>query len=247
MLWRQVQNEAMTSAWDKIWERRAPGAEPASALMTLMQLDGFDRGVIGEEDWVQGVTETARRLRLRPGGSVYDVGCGAGAFLYPLYWLGCRVGGLDRSAVLTGHARQAMPGGQFTRGDAAGLEAGGPWDAVVSFSVFEYFPSPDYARQVIVAMARAARRAVMVMDLPDLALRDAAEARRAELAGGPEAYAARYAGLDHLYYDRSWVTGVLAECGLEGVEAEAQWFSGYENARFRFNAWGFRPEAAGGE
>lgn len=239
---------SLISAWDEIWERRPPEPGHSSVLGTLIALDGFDSGdgILSEQNWAQGVHETARRLGLSPDDSVYEVGCGAGAFLYPLHNEGYRVGGLDRSAALIGRARQAIPGGRFTCCDAADLDDE-PWDAVVSFSAFEYFPSHEYARRVITVMARKARMAVAVMDLPDLAVREAAEERRAELAGGPEAYAERYAGLEHRYYDRSWVTGVLEDCGLEGVRARDQWFGGYGNAAFRFSAWGFRPGARDGE
>ena len=213
--------------------------------MSLIELDGFDRGIVTEDSWVAGVRDTARRLGLHPGDSVYEVGCGAGAFLYDLYGQGYQVGGLDRSATLLGHARQMMPGGRFTRADAADLDTGEQWDAVVAFSVFFYFPDYEYARQVIGRMGRKARKAVAILDVPDLAVRDAAEAHRAELAGGQEAYARRYAGLPHLYFDRAWVAGALEECGLSGVQADDQWFPGYDNGGYRFNVCGFQPHVTG--
>jgi len=234
----------MTASWEEIWERRAPSAAPSSTLMSLMKLDGLDTGYgsVTEDNWVAGVREAARRLSLTPGESVFEVGCGSGAFLYDLYRQGFEVAGLDRSATLVGHARQAMPEGQFIQSDAAHLDIRESYDAVLSFSVFLYFPSHSYARQVIEAMVHKARRAVAILDIPDVAKKTAAMARRIETVGGEEAYARRYAGLDHQYYDRTWVAQVLIDCGLADVQVADQWIDGYANSEFRFNAWGFRAD-----
>lgn len=237
----------MSTTWDEVWERRTPAAAPTSELAKLIALDGLDTGFgsVAEEDWVAGVRETARRIGLRPGDSVFEVGCGAGAFLYDLRRQGHVVAGLDRSATLIRHAREALPGASLTHADALDLELdlGEQYDAVISWGVFLYFPSHEYALRVLAAMAAKARRVVAVLDLPDAATRDAAMALRRQTAGGEEAYARRYAGLEHLYYDRARVTGALAGCGLSGVTADDQWISGYANARFRFNAWAFKPGA----
>lgn len=142
---------------------------------------------------------------------------------------------------LVGFAREAMPEGWFAVGDAAALDAAdvaGAWDAVVG--VFMYFPGEDYAG-VIEAMARRARRVVALLDVPDRAREAEAIAHRVATVGGEEAYRARYARLDHLYDDRAWVAERLRAAGLEGVRVESQWLEGYENARWRFDAWGFVP------
>jgi SAM-dependent methyltransferase len=233
----------MTAGWEAVWERRAPGAAAASTLARLMALDGLDTGFgsVSEENWVAGVREAARRFGLSPGDSVFEVGCGAGGFLYDLHRQGFEVAGLDRSATLLGYARQAMPGRRFLVADAIDLDVAEPYDAVVSCGVFLYFPSEGYARQVIEAMARKARRVVAILDLPDDAKRAAAEARRAETVGGATAYAERYAGLEHRYYDQTWIAGALAGCGLADVQVAGQWIEGYPNSEFRFNAWGSQP------
>jgi ubiquinone/menaquinone biosynthesis C-methylase UbiE len=59
---------------------------------------------------------------LTPGTSVFEVGCGAGAFLYELEALGCKVGGVDHSPALIGKAMKAMPSGGFKVSDAAAFQ-----------------------------------------------------------------------------------------------------------------------------
>ena len=88
-------------------------------------------------------------------------------------------------------------------------------------------------------MAEKSRHAVAILDVPDLALRDSALADRIAALGGHDAYAARYAGLDHRYYDRGWMAERLTEAGLTGVRTADQNVAGYRNGQFRFNAWGF--------
>jgi SAM-dependent methyltransferase len=236
----------MSSKWDAVWAARALDPAAGSKLAALMAADGLDTGFgsVGEESWVRCVRHVEELLRLRPGDSVFEVGCGAGAFLYDLYGRGYDVAGVDRSAALVGYAAEAMPRGRFAVGDAAALDRDPPADAVVSFGVFMYFPSLDYARSVVEAMVARSSGAVAILDVPDRAREAEAVALRQATVGGAEAYAARYAGLDHLYYDRGWLAQALIDCGLVDVQVAGQEMAGYENARFRFNAWGFLPGAA---
>jgi SAM-dependent methyltransferase len=154
----------MTSPWDQIWENRTPARNRPPCSRTLWRSTGATVASASSQR-TAGWRVSARRpadSAWPPATPFYEVGCGAGAILYDLHRQGYRIGGLDRSAALIGHARQAMPGGQFTCCDAADLNATESWDAVVSFSAFEYFPSYEYARQVIEAMAPKACRAVAV-------------------------------------------------------------------------------------
>jgi len=231
------------SPWDDVWQRRTFDPGRGSLLSALMEADGVGTGfgAVDEEDWAAHVRTTAERLRIAPGASVLEVGCGAGAFLYELYRQGCTVSGIDRSPTLVDYARRAMPEGQFTVADAAELDPGETVDAVASFGVFLYFPSLDYARRVVERMAGCSRHVVAVLDLPDLARHTEDLARRQELAGGAEAYDELYRGLEHLYFDRAWLAETLRGCGLVDVRVCDQDLAGYSHSPFRFNAWGFVP------
>jgi len=230
--------------WERVWAKRSLDPSKGTLLAQLMAADGLDTGYgnVSEESWRAFVRRTAADLALTPGDTVFEVGCGAGAFLYELDALGCAVGGLDRSAALVDAARRAIPRGRFEVGDAASLDATEPADAVVSWGVFLYFPSLPYAARVIEQMAAKARRIVALFDLPDAALReDALAFRRGSL--GEAAYNERYRGLDHLYFDRDWTAHALERCGLRDVRIERSQIDGYANAAFRFNIVGVKPPA----
>ena len=230
------------SSWEEIWSRRAFDRSHGDTLRSLLEADGFDTGFgsMTNESWIAFVRSIERLLCLEPPASVYEIGCGAGAFLFDLAARGYRVAGCDRSATLIGYAREVLPQGRFAVAEAADVPCDERSDAVVSCGVFLYFPSLDYASAVIGRMARKARSAVALLDLPDLALKERADEHRRAALGGTERYEARYARLAHLAYDRSWVARTLEAAGLTGVQVADQSIGGYDNGAFRFNAWGFR-------
>ncbi|MBF6465632.1 class I SAM-dependent methyltransferase [Nocardia beijingensis] len=236
-----------TSAWKQIWDNRTLDRSVGSTLAQLMAADGLDSAFsqLGTDAWTAFVHDVADRLHLTPDHSVFEVGCGAGAFLYDLDRMGCRVGGIDQSAALIDIARDAIPHGDFAVADAADLDIEPRADIVVSCGVFLYFPSLDYARRVLVAMARKALHGVAILDVPDLAKVEAAQRFRIDAAGGPAAYADRYEGLEHMFYERDWIHLELAAAGLTGIRIEDQRIAGYGNAPFRFNAFAFRAPSAG--
>jgi len=209
-----------------------------SLLARLMAADGLDTGFgsVGEEPWRRFVLETAAALGITPGRSVFEVGCGAGAYLYELYRQGCRVAGLDASSALMGYAEQAMPEAQWQLADASQLDPSTKYDFVISSGVFLYFPSLDYAQRVLERMVRKARHGVMVLDVPDLATRDQAEAMRRRMAG-EEAYASKYEGLDHLYISKRWFRSTLAPLNVADVRIRNQQIEGYANSAYRYNVF----------
>lgn len=227
----------MTRTWQDVWAARTLDATRTSVLERLMAADGLDTGFgnVTERAWRDFVGRTARTLGLERGSRVFEVGCGAGAFLYPLAEMGCRVGGLDQSAALVGFAAGAMPDGRWQQGEAAALDVTERDDAVVACGVFMYFSTPDYAREVMARMVAKATSWVAILDVPDRARRADAEAFRRGSLGEAE-YEAKYRGLDHLYFDRAWMQDTLEALGATVTIADQQ-VEGYQNARFRFNAF----------
>jgi SAM-dependent methyltransferase len=168
--------------------------------------------------WLSFVEYVAETLDVGPGTRIFQVGCGAGTFLNPLYDNGYIVGGLDPSPALIGQAIQAMPKGRFMVGDASSLDPAEPWDVVLACSAFTHFPDLDYARGVLARMVAKATLAIAILDVPDLDRKEGAP------PGG-------------LFYDRGWMFRALAEIGASAVQIEEQKIEGDANAPFRFNVF----------
>jgi predicted TPR repeat methyltransferase len=226
--------------WKEIWARRSVDVTDTD-LAGLLSADGYDSGFAGltVQAWKSFVESRMTDLGVERGSSMFEVGCGAGAFVLEPHRRGVRVGGIDLSPQLIEIARNAMPDGEFGVQEADQFAVTPKADFVVSCSVFEYFNSLEYAADVIDRMSAKAARAVAVFDVPDLAKREAAiDFRRASM--GPEEYDERYAGLHHCYYERDWFKAQLEKSGLDRVTINDQDLDGYGNAPFRFNAWGFK-------
>lgn len=226
--------------WKDVWNARRIDPSRPSVLARLLAADGMDTGFgsVEEDSWRAYVLRTAADIGIGPRSSVFEVGCGAGAWLYELHRLGCEVAGLDASPALVGYAREHLPRGNFSVGEAAALEPAPAYDFVISSGVFLYFPSLDHAARVLERMMRKASRGLLILDVPDLALReDALAARRGAMT--EEKYRSRYEGLDHLYFPRAWFRSQLHRLGVRRIEIRDQSIDGYGNSRYRFNvlAW----------
>lgn len=217
-------------AWHAYWSNRPFDPPHGVELEQLLAAGGFEgpTASVGEDQWRTFIADVADLLEIGPDTSVFDVGCGAGAFLLPLHGIGCRVGGIDISPALVAGARAAMPDGDFAVGDAATLDPGEPWDVVVSVGAFGFFPDHAYARGVLARMAAKAGRAIAILDVPDEADREAARAAQPGAPAGPEP----------LWYSRGWFLRQLAEIGLAAVQIGDQRIEGYADGRFRFNVFG---------
>lgn len=224
----------MTNRWREIWaERRALDGAPS--LEQAIRLDGFDNygNAVSAESWQSYVLELASRLGVVPTDSIFEVGCGSGAFLLPLCELGHSVGGLDYSPGLIEAAQTLLPAAELRIGDAEDLDEFDHYDVVVAHSVFHYIPSLENAQRVLERMVRKAVKAVGIFDVPDLATRDRSIATRRS-AEGSERYHHRYEGLEHLYYARQWFFATAKSLGLEAAIFDCR-LPDYLNAPFRFN------------
>jgi ubiquinone/menaquinone biosynthesis C-methylase UbiE len=226
----------VTRTWRDIWAQRALDPDRGSVLAQLIAADGYDTGfgTITEDAWRQYVAGVIERLGIEAGDSLFDVGCGGGAFLLPAYDAGHAVGGLDYSEALLASARDVMPKMHTQLGEAAALDVEPRFDAVVSCGVFFYFADLAYAQRVLERMVRKARKAVAILDVPDTACQAAALAiRRGDMT--EDEYRARYDGLEHLYFERRWFEDALAALGVTDVRIESQFIADYANAAYRFN------------
>ena len=171
--------------------------------------------------------------------SIFEVGCGAGAFLFALRQLypKIQIAGIDYADGQIKFAERAIPDGEFRVQEATAIDTQHQYDFVIANSVFHYF-SQQYAEEVVRRMIRKCRNGVAVTEVPDAGLREELEAtRRGALS--VEEYQAKYEGLGHTYYLRSWFAGVVERAmpGQFEVSIGDGVIPNYVQNRFRFNCF----------
>jgi trans-aconitate methyltransferase len=223
----------MTQNWKEIWNKRK--TTEALDLGELIKLDGFDTGAgkIEPKEWREYTDIIAKKLSLKNGQSVFEVGCGSGAFLYSLKEkLDLKVGGLDFSSSLVDFAKKAMPEGDFFAMDASQISSTPQYDFVVSNGVFHYFSSLDVAEKILETMISKAKTAVAVLEIPDAKTKEASENMRRDKLTHAE-YEAKYKGLEHIYFSRDWFKNIADKHGFK-FESFDGCVPGYVQNNFRF-------------
>ena len=222
--------------WQQIWNKRGHTEETPHDLQRLLEIDGYDSGAgrIAAEDFRKYVCVIGERLAISDGSSVYEVGCGAGAFLFALcetYDL--RVGGCDYAPPLIAMVRRLFPVGAWDVVEAAEIVTVPRYDVVFARGVFHYFPNFDYARRVLERMIAKADSAVAILEVPNVETREDAErVRRDELT--PELYEEKYRGLEHLYYAPQWFGEIADKNGCDWERFDHR-VPNYAQSRFRFD------------
>ena len=230
--------------WKRVWNRREDfldGIDPGdskSVFLELKRIDGFDiaDGGIPYEGLVAQYEETKKELCLRGEDSIFEVGCGAGANLYLFRRDGMEVGGLDYSETLIGILQKVLPRGEIREcicAEAADCPTDLVYDAVLSNSVFSYFPDLSYAEKVLERMLAKSRRTIGILDVHDKEKEQAFKEYRIRTT---EDYETRYKDLPKLFYPRSFFEEFAGKHGLE-LRFKESTVEGYWNNAFIFNCF----------
>ena len=224
--------------WHRVWNnRKLTDTNKATILEKLISIDGFDSplGMMSESDWKKYIKLVLERYNINKEDSIFEVGCGAGAFLYTLYESGHEVSGIDYSEELIKVAKSSMPlrESYFEHKEASKCKIDPPVSVAIANHVFHYFHSHAYASDVLKIMINGAAKKVLVKGIPDLSLKKESEIMRRGLLS-PKEYELKYKGLDILYFEKSW----FEKIGLEN-QFHTQFYDhqmpGFAQNPFRFD------------
>jgi len=221
------------SNWKEIWNK--DDRVDRIILDMLIKADGFDSptGSFTVDDWMEYTDTLYARLDIKEDCSIFDVGCGSGAFIYPFYLKNYDIGGLDYSKKLIFLARAIMPNREFIVDEAIRINTQDKYDIVVSHGVFFYFNDLDYAREVIVKMIKKSNEKIAIFDINDEAKQQMYHKLRMQTMSKEE-YEKKYEGLEHLFYPKDFFRQIAKEHDLD-IEIWDQDFDKYNNSQFRFN------------
>jgi len=224
--------EVANKNWKEIWEERVETIEDVTHI-ELLKANGYDstRSNLTPDTLRIAQNYYSKILDIHIKDSIYEVGCGSGAFLYPFWLHNHPVGGLDLSHNLIKLAQTNIYEGQFTQGEAKHMNVEEKYDHVMSFGCFLYFPNHEYAEDVILKMLEKATKTVSIYEIPDEAYKNECELmRRANV--GP-AYDTDYEGLQHLYFSKQWFCDFAKKHDLH-LTLFDQVIPDYESGKYRF-------------
>lgn len=176
------------------------------SLRQLISLDGFDIGAgeVTEDAWLDGVSKIRSELAPRPGNSLFEIGCGSGAFMRAL-GDDLKYTGIDLSTELVEIAQKAVPGGDFyvwdlnrTGGKLPKWEPTQTFDFCLIHGVLHYLDI-ETALETVRESLRLTSRKVFIGEIPNSSTRtESEEFRRESLPDGD--YSAKYSLLEHTYF-----------------------------------------------
>lgn len=219
--------------WIDIWRDKyeCKGDKP------LHVLDGYDALTVNQ--WEQLVRRFFGLVRggLKANADILEVGCGAGAFLEHIG--NCNsLSGVDYSENAIERIRERLEG-DFRVADAAILPFDdGVFDGIISFSVFFYFSSLDYAARVLNEMRRVLRPggSIFIGDVNDAAKKDLYYAIR-EDEGRHERKIRKDINSTHLFYEKGFFIDYASKNGFDitVVDEDKMGISYYSCALYRFS------------
>ncbi len=147
--------ETANETWKQIWVRKgkADGND-------LLSFDGYEATQVDMEEVAKQIT---KRLDIKKGDKVLEVGCGAGAIAQ---YLDCDYTGIDYSHTLVKKHIEILHNSVLT-GEAADLPfKDHSFDKVICYGVYLYFDDKEYAKKATSELLRVARKSVLIGELP---------------------------------------------------------------------------------
>jgi SAM-dependent methyltransferase len=228
----------LINKWHNVWGNRECLADEAGTVLEkLIELDGFDTplGKMSERDWIDYGLLLGTKAGITSKDSIFEVGCGSGAFIYPFLMRGHQVSGLDYSQNLIEAAKYEVPALKdlLILSEANKCSIKPQFDCVLANHVFHYFPSMDYAEVTLDRMIKKSRRIITMTALPDISLRgDSEQARRGILS--EVEYNKKYEGLDILYFEKENLLNIGNKYGLN-TEFLPHQMPGFVQNPYRFD------------
>jgi ubiquinone/menaquinone biosynthesis C-methylase UbiE len=240
-----VRNDS--NPWRDIWVRKGVRAPAKASLIDIAGFDWRDAGCgsMTEATWMELHTAANRILDVRRGERLLEVGCGAGAFLFPFAEKGAVVSGIDYSPTLLEIARRLVPGGSFRKAEAIRLPyADDAFDKVASMGAFLHFPGWAYSVAALDEMLRVLRPGgrCLVLGINDAEKMEMAEAARRKNLGA-ERFRLLEADLRQAYYARDSFRRYASRRRLQyGISDQV--FAINNSAQWHFDFWFEKPARA---
>lgn len=239
--------------WKEIWEKRFADkeillkGEKSDIFLELKRSNGFDvyeDDAPGYDAWIRQYNQIKHELAFDKDketltlGSVFEVGCGSGANLYLFECDGISCGGLDYSKNLIEIASQVLASEDLTCAEAINMKTEIKYDAILSNSVFSYFPDETYAISVLEEMYQKARHSIGIIDIHDI---DKKEEFITYRKGSIKDYEERYKNLPKLFYSKKLFMDFASRHEMD-IKFSISDVDNYWNNNFVFNCYMYKKK-----
>jgi len=220
--------------WFHIWSNRNTNFYKKINLEDLIFFNGFDSplGRMNKNDWLSYIDQVRLNCDITHSDSIFEVGCGSGAFLLPFFNAKHLVSGIDYSKKLVLIANKAIHN-EIKVCKAHDLEVETKFDLLFSNHVFHYFKTIEYSLDVLKKMFIKCNKKVVILGLPDNKFKIDSELARRGILSENE-YKKKYKDLDILYFDKKDFIN-FAKTNNAKIEFFDHNMPGFKQNKFRFD------------
>jgi cyclopropane fatty-acyl-phospholipid synthase-like methyltransferase len=220
--------------WKTIWNKNGLTVEnTTNEVDDLMYISGYTGTGITYDKLSEFWGHVNKKFNIDKPSSFYEVGIGTGIALKILHEMGHSVGGSDYAKNSVERAKTLSLSNDIECLEASDVSPDPKYDYVASFGVFHYFSDLDYVNKVVEIMINKANKGIGIFDICDKEKESIyVETRKAYDSD----YESKYAGLDHLFIDKSFWNDIALKNNLS-IIVEDQAIPGYKNSKLRYNIY----------
>lgn len=222
--------------WKNIWSNKT--IEDDITEKSILEVNGYDTKYtdIDLNKLDEFIDHVKDILNIKYYDGIFEIGCGSGYFINKFKTAYNTIGGIDYSEKLIEIANILYDQASYGRTPLFKCQEANTYDIesdyILSYSVFFYFNSYEYATEVLNRMHLYSKKGFAIFDIPDLQKKEESELQREKTIFD---YKNRYNDLSHLYFTKDFFILYGENNNLECIiEDQHEHSSSY---KYRFNAY----------
>ena len=208
-------------------------------MTDLLRLNGHysPTSNIKIKDWNKYINFFIKKYKICNKDNVLEIGCGAGAFLFPLYKKKINCFGADFSRELIRHCKKFLVSKNFYVRDAINLTVfkKRKYSFIFANSLFQYFPTQFYAKKVLDQIFNLTdeKTKIFLLDIPDKKKYNNWKLSVIKKIGQKD-FSIKYKNTKHRFYDKNFFFDYCNKNKYK-IKISKQNLIKKENSKFRFN------------